>query len=127
MSSAMPNQRQRRGQGADTEWKAGRVQMFAESVGRQRGSGSGICRFVSWVWQVKVDWTFKYGDKRVGARVRLPHQSTPASAASADHGPDLQDLAGHEVLDDLAQQLDDFRVPQRRQRHRRPRQQKVAG
>ena len=39
----------------------------------------------------------------------------------------LQDLARDQVLNDLAQQLDDLAVAQRRQRHAGPRQQEVPG
>jgi len=41
-------------------------------------------------------------------------------------GARLQDLAGHQVLDDLAEQLDDLAVAQRGERHARARQQEVA-
>lgn len=41
-------------------------------------------------------------------------------------GACLQDFASHQVLNDLAQQLDNLAITQRRQRHTRPRQQKVA-
>ena len=41
-------------------------------------------------------------------------------------GACLQNFSGHQVLDDLAQQLNNLAITQRRQRHTRPRQQKVA-
>jgi len=41
-------------------------------------------------------------------------------------GARLQDLAGHQVLDDLAEQLYDLAVTQRGERHARTRQQEVA-
>ena len=39
---------------------------------------------------------------------------------------DLQNLAGHQILDDLGQQLHNLRVPQRGQRDGSPRQQEVT-